>query len=197
MINDETDSESSRRDFLKGGVALASGSWLRFSAPGLAVLAQAACSARDEASQFAVLGATEALEFEAIAARILPTTDTPGAREAGVIWFFDQTFGTFNADNLDFARNGLADFQAALGGSVPFSDLDDAQQDAHMQTQENTPFFSMIRVMTLSGFFGMNKYGGNKDDIGWKLIDVDPHQHAFQAPFGYYDAEYLKEKTDA
>jgi hypothetical protein len=51
--------------------------------------------------------------------------------------------------------------------------------------------------MTLAGFFGMSKYGGNKDDIGWKLIDVDPHQHVFTSPFGYYDAEYMKENTGA
>lgn len=189
MHNDDT----SRRDFLRGGVALAGGSMLRFTVPGIAALAQAACSAKDESKAFAILTTSEAIEFEAIAARILPTTATPGAREAGVIWFFDQTFGTFNAGNLQFARSGLADFQSAVGGSTLFSDLDETAQDVYLKTQEQTPFFNMIWFMTLTGFFGMSKYGGNRNDIGWKLLDVDPTQHAYQSPFGYYDAEYMKE----
>ena len=189
--------EHSRRDFLRNGVAMAGGSWLRFTIPGVATLAQAACSAQEESAGFKLLTAAEALEFEAIAARILPTTDTPGAREAGVIWFFDQTFGTFNAGNLQFARSGLADFQAALGGAELFSSLDETRQDAHLKTQERTPFFDMIWFMTVSGFFGMSEHGGNKDAIGWKLLEVDVDQHAYQSPFGYYDAEYMKEQTSA
>jgi gluconate 2-dehydrogenase gamma chain len=192
MQNDNT----SRRNFLRGGVALAGGSWLRYTAPGIAALAQAACSAKEDSAAFAILTAKEAIEFEAIAARILPTTESPGAREAGVIWFFDETFGTFNAGNLQFARSGLAEFQAAIGSGVLFSDLDEAAQDAYLKTQEQTPFFNMIWFMALTGFFGMSKYGGNKNDIGWKLLDVDPGKHAYQSPFGYYDAEYMKEHAD-
>ncbi len=192
MHNDNT----SRRSFLRGGVALAGGSWLRYTAPGIAALAQAACSAKEDAAAFAILTAKEAIEFEAIAARILPTTESPGAREAGVIWFFDQTFGTFNADNLQFARSGLAEFQAAIGSGVLFSGLDEAAQDAYLKTQEQTPFFNMIWFMALTGFFGMSKYGGNRNDIGWKLLDIDPEKHAYQSPFGYYDAEYMKEHSD-
>jgi hypothetical protein len=191
------ESNTTRRSFLQNGEALAGGSWLRFSAPGLAAVAQAACSAKEEARPFNILSATEAREFEAIAARILPTTSTPGAREAGVIWFFDQTFGTFNAGSLGFARQGLAGFQAALGGDTLYSDLDEAAQDAHLKTQEQSPFFNLIWFMTLAGFFGMSKYGGNKDDIGWKILDVDPNQHVYESPFGYYDAEYLKENKSA
>jgi hypothetical protein len=84
-------------------------------------------------------------------------------------------------------------FQASIASGKPFSELDEALQDAHLQAEEQTPFFQLCWFMSLCGFFGMSKYGGNKDDIGWKLIDVDPHQHAFQSPFGYYDARYMEE----
>ncbi len=188
---------TTRRGFLQNGVALAGGSWLRFSAPGLAALAQAACSAKEEARAFNILSAAEAVEFEAIAARILPTTDTPGAREAGVIWFFDQTFGTFNAGSLEFARMGLTEFQSDIDGGSLFSELDADAQDTHLKTQEDGQFFRLMWFMTLSGFFGMSQYGGNKDDIGWKLLDVDPHRHVYESPFGYYDAEYMKENAGA
>lgn len=188
---------TSRRSFLQQGVALSGGSWLRFSAPGVAALAQAACSAKEESRAFSNLSAAEAIEFEAIAARILPTTATPGAREAGVIWFFDQTFGTINADKSQIAREGLAEFQAAIKSGSLFSELDDAAQDEHLATQDQSPFFNMIRFMTLCGFFGMSKYGGNKGNTGWQVLEVDPDQHVFESPFGYYDAEYMKENPGA
>jgi hypothetical protein len=160
-------------------------------------MTQAACTAKEEARPFQILSAAEAREFEAIASRILPTTSTPGAREAGVIWFFDQTFGTFNAGNLEFARSGLAEFQSALGDGTLFSDLEDADQDAHLKTQDQSGFFNLVWFMTLAGFFGMSSYGGNRNDIGWQLIGVDPHQHVYESPFGYYDAEYMKENSGA
>lgn len=186
-----------RRDFLQSGAALAGGSWLRYSLPSLAALAQAACSARDEAAGFEVLEPGEAREFEAIAERILPATATPGAREAGVIWFFDRSFGTFNASSLGFARAGLAEFSAGIDGDTPFSELPEAAQDAYLETQQQTPFFGLMRFMTICGFFAMSKYGGNRGDAGWKLIGVEPGMRAYESPFGYYDAEYLEGDGDA
>ena len=191
------DQQTTRRSFLRQGAALTGGTFLRFSAPSLAALSQAACSAKEETRSFTILGEAEAREFEAIAARIIPTTDTPGAKEAGVIWFFDQTFGTFNAGDLEVARKGLANFQEALNDDRLFSALTDAEQDAHLATQDETQFFELMHFMTLCGFFGMGKYGGNNDDIGWKLLGIDPNQHVFTSPFGYYDAEHIKENDSA
>ena len=31
--------------------------------------------------------------------------------------------------------------------------------------------------------------GGNRNGVGWKLIGRE-REHAFQAPFGYYDKDY-------
>lgn len=189
--------KSTRRDFLQNGVALAGGSWLRFSTTGFAALAQAACTAKEEARAFNVLSSSEAKEFEAIAARILPTTTTPGAREAGVIWFFDQTFGTINKTKLKLAREGLAEFQASIKSGALFSELDEISQDEHLHSQDQSPFFDLMRFMTLCGFFGMSKYGGNQNHIGWQVLEVEPDQHVFTSPFGYYDAEYMKENPGA
>lgn len=184
---------SSRRAFLQHTAALAGTSWARLSLPAIATLSQAACTAREDKTPFTILNEAEAREFEAIAARILPTTSTPGAREAGVIYFLDQSFGTNNVGSLDFARGGLEQFQSGIDGDHPFSELSEDAQDAYIATQDRTPFFGFMSTMTLFGFFGMSKYGGNKDDIGWKLVGMDPGAHAYQSPFGYYDAEYLKE----
>jgi hypothetical protein len=42
----------------------------------------------------------------------------------------------------------------------------------------------------------LSEYGGNKDGIGWKLLGMDPHTHAYVYPFGDYDAEYMKENLN-
>ncbi|MDH5345643.1 MAG: gluconate 2-dehydrogenase subunit 3 family protein, partial [Gammaproteobacteria bacterium] len=143
------------------------------------------------------LDEAEAAEFEAIAARIIPTTDTPGSREAGVIHFFDQSFGTFNAPMLPMLQSGLEALQAGIEDGRKFSELSEPEQDALLEASQDTPFFQVIRVMTFAGFFGMSEYGGNKGGVGWKLLGMDPHTHSYTSPFGYYDAEYLKENPGA
>lgn len=188
-----------RRSFLQFGTvaAVAGSAPLRLSAAAVASLAQAAHAEQSAAAPFTVLSADEARELEAVAARILPTTDTPGAREAGVIYFFDQTLGTFNARHLEDLRNGLKTFLAEAPDGRRFSALPEATQDAYLKTREQTPFFQTCRLLTVCGYFGMSKYGGNRGDAGWKLVGMSPHPQVYQAPFGYYDAEYLKEHPDA
>lgn len=186
------DSTLNRRRFLAGsGSALLT----RLSWPAALAAAQSACSARDEAAAFNVLTPDEARDIEAFSARILPTTDTPGAREAGVVYFFDQVLGNELAEMMGVIRGTLPAFQAGIAERFPgaelFADLDESDQDAWMREQEGTPFFDMGRMLTLWGFFAMSKYGGNKDNVGWELIGFEPHGAA-QPPYGYYDAEYME-----
>jgi hypothetical protein len=184
-----------RRLFLHGSGSVVAGSMLRAALPGVLALAQTACTAKQEASLFTVLSDSEAMEFEAIAARIMPTTDTPGAVEAGVIHFMDSAFASIMQQDLDSARRGLESLQATLGESL-FSGLDDAAKDRQLVAIENSDFFTLMRNMTLYGFFGMSHYGGNRDNVGWKLLGVDNPQHGWQPPFGYYDAEYAGGPVD-
>jgi gluconate 2-dehydrogenase gamma chain len=191
--------QHSRRAFLRGTGALAGGTLFRAGVPGMAALAQAACSARDEAAAYENLGSDEAREIIAIAARILPTTDTPGATEAGAVYFFDQALGGLVPRAADSFRTGLANFEAGIRDRFPgaerFSDLAAADQDAWLASAEDTPFFADARFLTLAGVFAMRKYGGNRDDIGWKLAGMDGPPHAWSHPFGDYDAEQTEETT--
>ncbi len=172
---------------------------MRLSGPALAAVAQAACVAKQDSASYRVLGSVEAADFEAIAARIIPATDTPGAIEAGVIHFFDNAFADEMSDQLDAARAGLAAFNAAIEASSStadrFSDLDTDAQDAFLHTQDTSDFFGLIRLMTIFGFFSMSRYGGNKNHIGWDLIGFEGHHGAWTYPFGYYDAEHGKENV--
>ncbi len=187
----------SRRFFLKQTAGAAGAAWLRVVLPGLAAISQAACTAKEEKAPFTILSDAEAAEFEAIAARIIPTTDTPGAREAGVIYFLDQSFGSFNAPMLPMLQGGLQQLQAGIDDGRRFSELSDGEQDSLLEENQATPFFQIIRMMTFAGFFGLSEYGGNKDGVGWALLGMDANTHAYSSPFGYYDAEYLEEHPDA
>ncbi|MGI9263242.1 MAG: gluconate 2-dehydrogenase subunit 3 family protein [Woeseiaceae bacterium] len=187
----------SRRLFLEQSAGVAGTAWVRAVIPSLAAISQAACTAKEEKAPFTILNEAEALEFEAIAARIIPTTDTPGATEAGVIYFFDQSFGTFNAPMLPMLRGGLEELQSGIADGKKFSELTADDQDATLEQAQNTPFFQIFRIMTFAGFFGLSEYGGNKDGVGWELLGMNPHEHAYSSPFGYYDAEYLEENPDA
>jgi gluconate 2-dehydrogenase gamma chain len=190
----------SRRGFLKTSGTISGVSLLKIGAPALTAIAQAACSAKNEAAPFAVLGADEAADLAAIAARILPTTDTPGASEAGVIYFFDRALAAEMKHALGPLRDGLASLNVSVSAAHPdaarFADLADEAQDALLTDIENSGFFNLTWALTMFGFFGMSQHGGNKDNIAWDLIGFEGNHGAWEYPFGHYDAEYAKEKAD-
>lgn len=192
--------ELTRRSFLQGSGTVAGGVLARAGLPAIIAATQAACTARDQDAAFENITSAEAREFEAIAARILPTTDTPGAREAGVIWFIDKTYGSMYADFLAGDRAMLADFNSGVAAAFPgaklFSDLDEADQDSYLADRQDTEFFETVHFKTLAGVFGMASYGGNREDVGWKMLGMDGPPHAWSYPFGYYDAEYTEEQKN-
>ncbi len=190
-------SDLSRRGFLQSAGAIGGATWLRIGAPALASIAQAACTAKEAGATFALLGAAEAADFAAIAARIIPTTDTPGATEAGVIHFFDRAFADERSGALKPARDGLAELNATLRNGTRFADLDTTNQDAVLSAIENSAFFNLMREMTIFGFFAMSSYGGNKNHVAWDLIGFEGHHGAWEYPFGYYDAEVHGGAVDA
>ena len=188
-----------RRFFLQGSGSLVGSAVMRAGVPAFLAASQAACTAREEAAVFTTLSDAEAREIIAIAARILPTTDTPGATEAGAVYFFDTAFSSFFAGMTEAARQMLTGFQDGVAERFPgaelFSDLDADDQDAYLASVENSPFFQGARFMTIAGVFGMAMYGGNRDDIGWKLVGMDGPPHAWVAPFGYYDEQYMAQQA--
>ena len=182
----------SRRAFLQSAGAVTGSTYLRILGPGIAAISQAACSARDEGAAFAVLSSGEARDFAAIAARIIPTTDTPGATEAGVIHFIDRAFAAEMSGQLDAARNGLEAFNNALTaehGETRLDELDEDVQDAFLASRESSPLFQMMRALTIFGFFSMPKHGGNRDKVGWELVGFEGDHGPWTYPFGYYDAQ--------
>ena len=184
----------SRRRFVQSAGAAASASLLRLSAASLAAITQAACSARAANAAFATLDAAEAADFAAIAARLIPSTDTPGATEAGVIHFFDRAWGDELAWSLADMRGLLETLNAASGQR--FAELDADAQDSVLRDHEEDGRFELLRVLTICGFFAMEKHGGNRGHASWELIGFKGHQGAWTPPFGYYDARHREERDN-
>jgi gluconate 2-dehydrogenase gamma chain len=183
----------SRRAFLRASGGLAGGSLLALQFPALLAVAEAAAAAQAAGAAFANLSPLEAAALEAIAARIIPTDDTPGAREAGVIHFIDRALGDFMAGSAGELRAGVASLDAlalATEEGKPFAELGPDRQDDLLRAVEDSPFFGLMHYLTVAGMFALPSYGGNRDYAGWQLLGF-VHQHVWVPPFGHYDAELM------
>jgi hypothetical protein len=63
------------------------------------------------------------------------------------------------------------------------------EQTAYLLHMQHEPFFGGMRFLTVLGLLALPSYGGNAGKLGWKLVGFND-QHAWQPPFGHYDAEY-------
>jgi gluconate 2-dehydrogenase gamma chain len=154
--------------------------------------AQGAQLASAQRQPFRTFSTTDAAEIEALAAQIIPSTDSPGAREAHVIYFIDQALATFDSQKRDAYVKGLAAIQEKRRELFPDSQsiaaLTKDQQVSLLAAIEKTPFFETLRTHTVMGFLANPEYGGNRNQIGWKHIGFQSSHH-FSPPFGYYDQE--------
>lgn len=185
----------SRRSFLKSTGVLAKGSFIVLTAPALLSACQRAeQTLSSNEPVFNTLSDIEAKELRAIAARILPTDETPGAEEAGVIYFIDAVLGDNREDEYARVRLALREIQASSAvkfGAAYFSDMTAQQQDEVLTEMETTEFFATVRYLTIAGMFSLPEYGGNKDKIGYQLIGFND-AHAWAPPYGFYDADYAE-----
>jgi Gluconate 2-dehydrogenase subunit 3 len=205
-------SQQARREFLRqsGGAsaaALMSAQW-----PAILAAAQHAHEAikTPKATHFDVLTVEQARNVEAITSLIIPTDELPGAREAGVVFFVDRALKTFAKESLPVYQKGLVEVNQLTSqtypGVVTFADANPEQQLALMaelaerlnpppkeprrRRQLGSPdFVQTIWQHTMFGFLADPAAGGNRDYVGWKVIQRDP-AFSFSPPFGYYDKDY-------
>jgi gluconate 2-dehydrogenase gamma chain len=186
----------SRRDFVATVAGLGAAAAITDWAGVRSALAQAASAvAQDPAPPFAAFTAAEAADISAAVERIMPSDGTPGAREAGVIYFIDRAFSTFLKNDLANARKDLKDLNRRATkrdrNARSFAQLSAANQDAVLREIERTPMFNGLRYLTMVGMFANSSWGGNRDNVGWRLLGFEPHA-IHKPPFGYYDAQVTK-----
>jgi Gluconate 2-dehydrogenase subunit 3 len=205
-------SQQARREFLwqSGGAAaaaLTSAQW-----PAILAAAQHAHEAvkKPKATHFDVLTAEQARNVEAISSQIIPSDELPGAREAGVVFFIDRALKTFAKESLPVYQKGLAEVNQLTSQKYPgvlmFADAKPEQQlvlmaelaeglnpppkEPRRRRQLGSPdFVQAIWQHTMFGFLADPEAGGNRDYVGWKVIQRDP-AFSFAPPFGYYDKDY-------
>ena len=184
----------SRREFLISSASGIGAAWVAANYAGIveaeAYVQQAAASGR--AVPLLFFTQDQAAEIEAMAAQIIPSDGTPGAREARVINFIDRTLVTFERGQQEAYRKGLEELAAQTRKLFPqanrFSALSSEQQIQVLTAMEKTPFFNLVRTHTVTGFFASPVHGGNQDKVGWKLVGFDDSLD-HKPPFGYYDAQ--------
>jgi gluconate 2-dehydrogenase gamma chain len=146
------------------------------------------------------LTANEARILSAIADRIFPSTDSPGAVEAGAVEYIDRALAGDYAELLPGYRKGLRalDRYAREKFGTKFVKLGVERQDAVLLDCEAgqiprfkncADFFETVRCHVLEGVFGEPRYGGNRGLIGWRLVGFPGQQ------FGYSDA-YINKPVD-
>ena len=184
--------EISRRAFLRSSGQAVKGACIALTLPMILTACNRAEEARLRGEDFSSLTEEEAFEFDAISARIIPSDDSPGAREAGVIYFIDNVLANESEEVREVLRSGLRDLQSSAVSTfdVPyFYQLEEAQQDQLLLEIEESEFFGTVRFLVVAGMFSLPEYGGNKDEAGWNLIGFDD-RHAWVPPFGFYDADH-------
>jgi gluconate 2-dehydrogenase gamma chain len=115
--------------------------------------------------------------------RVLPKDEDPGALEAGVPEYIDRMLQTPAMEQM--RKNflpGLAALErrAQKMFKTSFSEATAAQKDELLTLFKNSPegsgearWYEMLVVLTLEGFLGDPSYGGNRGEVGWKLVGFE------------------------
>ena len=193
-------SPTSRREFVTTSAAALATLWLAADPEDLHASLRHAARAAREPLAWETLTPEEAADVEAIAIQIIPSDETPGAREAHVVNFIDHSLANWaSAQRGDFTK-GLtalnAEVEQRWPGTGRFARLPAEHQvellkDWEKEDKENKdrkPFFEAMRSASVTGMFSDPSYGGNTDKLGWKLLGFDD-RGMWQPPFGSYDVE--------
>jgi hypothetical protein len=179
-----------RRAFLE---SLGGGAATAFFGASLSDLRRAGAyaAAASEQQPWEFFTADQAKLFDAVSSQLVPTDDTPGAREAHVTRFADHALATFLKDRGKQVTGSLAaleKFSIAAAGGKKFGDRASADQITVLQAFEKKQGnnFGPLRQLTMAGMFSHPEHGGNYERIGWKLIGYED-RYSWAPPFGFYD----------
>jgi gluconate 2-dehydrogenase gamma chain len=190
--HNEMHREMSRREFVR---VAQSGSIMLILPPGLSVqLLRFTLEADRPASSNPRRGPRglkrltdeQAAILESVTARIIPSGDTPGAREAGVVRFIDNMIAAQYAAMVNAYKTGLRrlDDHAVQRYGGHFLNLTDEAKDLIVTEMDQgkipgwpdcQTFFSLLRLHTIEGMFSDPAYGGNANGVGWKLFAGPDH----------------------
>lgn len=180
-----------RRTFVEAISAALASAWSAGRSSALTT-ASAYASSVPESAPYEFLTKDQAQLLDVVTAHIVPTDDTPGAREAHVVRFIDHSLATFFAEHQKEFTSTLGKFVEFTAhfrpDNTPFLELSADEQVAALRDLErlDRETFGLLREVTMLGMFSHPEHGGNYRKIGWKLIGYED-QYSWAPPFGYYD----------
>ena len=145
------------------------------------------CGRTRTAAQALALEPAAWATVEAATARLIPTDDLPGAREANVVGFIDRQLALphFEVFKDEFRVGvGVLDVLGLAHAKARFVALDALGQDdvlaalaggdGSVHGFDAAHFFDVLFTFTLEGMFSDPLYGGNADQAGWRLLGYAP-----------------------
>jgi gluconate 2-dehydrogenase gamma chain len=144
------------------------------------------CGAKN--NPWRTLSIEEAAIVTAVADRIIPPDEFPGAGGAGAAEFLDRQLSGHLRKNRAAYRRGLAgvDQSARAMFGQPFAQLGAERQDDVLKAIEKgkapgevwksepqQAFFAMMITHTMLSYYGDPRHGGNRDGAGWRSIGYD------------------------
>ena len=145
-------------------------------------------------SQRSDLSLRHAALVEAAAARIFPTTSTPGATEAGAVDYIKRLLAEAYPELAPLYRSGCLALErhAKRRFGAGFLKIAAAEQDAVLADFEAgrvpgfrraADFFETLLNHTMEGVLGEPAYGGNRGLVGWRLVGFPGHQFGYPDPY--------------
>lgn len=138
----------------------------------------------DHAAGCKFLNAGQAAIVKAITLQIVPHDDSPGAEQAGVLFYIDGLlsgrFGRFYAERYESGFR-LVDELSQKQFHHGFVALTFDQQLSILQALESGTgagaegqrFFALILQHTMEGYYGDPEHGGNRGNESWKMIGFE------------------------
>ncbi len=182
---------TTRRGFLAALAAGTASAWLAAHATELHA-AGALAAKSSSADPWLVLTPDQVTVLDAVTSTLVPTDELPGAREAHVVRFFDQSLATFMKDEREQLGKMLTSLAEQTASYAPdaasFAALSEQDRIAVLEQfeQSDPENFQWIRMSTFTGMFSNPSYGGNFQKAGWKMIGFED-RFVWTPPFGYYD----------
>jgi len=144
-------------------------------------------------SNVKILTNLERRTLEAIAERIFPKTDSPGAVEIGALDYIEIALAGDYAALLPLYRAGLRALNrhTKLKYAGQFARLDGQQQDQVLKEFESgtagfkkaAEFFETVKYHVFEGVFCEPHYGGNKNMDGWRVVGFPGQQWGYPDPY--------------
>lgn len=153
-----------------------------------AAIAAPSLSCGNRKGPWRFLTVREATTVNAIADRLIPGDDQPGAAWAGAVNFIDRHITAHLRKYQQTYRRGLIGLDAFVSAKYgkSFVELSPAQQDEALgliEAGQTAPdiwrpaqareFFNLVLSHTMQSFYGDPRHGGNRDAVSWRMLGVD------------------------